>query len=83
MAALVTQTQDWTSESWRAMLHSSLSEVSVLIPEDIQIRREVVPKRFRVEPLPVAEPWLCKFVSYLADDKLNHCSIQTFLSGIR
>ena len=36
-----------------------------------------------VTPLPVNESSLCKFVSYLADEKLKHCTIKTYLSGVR
>ena len=34
-------------------------------------------------PLPVVESVLCKFVSYLADQKLKHRTIKTYLSGVR
>ena len=34
-------------------------------------------------PLPVSELRLCKFVSFLADQKLKHRTIKTYLSGVR
>ena len=36
-----------------------------------------------VTPLPVNESSLCKFVSYLADEKLKHHTRKTYLSGVR
>ena len=35
-----------------------------------------------VVPLPVSESRLCKFVSFLADQKLKHRTIKTYLSGV-
>ena len=37
----------------------------------------------RVNPLPLCETILCKFVSYLADESLQHRTIKTYLSGLR
>ena len=34
-------------------------------------------------PLPVSESRLCKFVSFLADQKLKHRTIKTYLLGVR
>ena len=36
-----------------------------------------------VNPLPLCESVLCKFVSYLADESLQHRTIKTYLSGLR
>ena len=36
-----------------------------------------------VVPFPVSESRLCKFVSFLADQKLKHRTIKTYLSGVR
>ena len=33
--------------------------------------------------LPVTEAVLCNFVSYLADERLKHRTIRTYLSGLR
>ena len=38
---------------------------------------------FGLAPLPVVEHQLCQFVSYLADDKLTHSTIKSYLSAIR
>ena len=34
-------------------------------------------------PLPLSETVLCKFVSHLADESLQHRTIKTYLSGLR
>ena len=36
-----------------------------------------------VNPLPVRESVLCKFVSYLADESIQYRTIKTYLSGLR
>lgn len=38
---------------------------------------------FRLPPLPVLEHQLCRFVSYLAEDKLTHATIKNYLAAVR
>ena len=85
MHTLVYQRPDWTSPTWRAAFLSILPMVSQpLLKRHTGLEKTATfCSVSHVNPLPLSESVLCKFVPYLADESLQHRTMKTYLSGLR
>ena len=87
MEDLVPQRIDWVSASWRDVLHSSFANGLAASSRKIYKAGENsyigFCQRYSIVPLPVSESELCKFVTFLPEQRLKYHMIKTYLAPIK